>query len=265
MAKINLDKYYTPVELAKSCIEKTFEVIGRENITDIIEPSAGNGSFSLQLPNCTAYDIAPEHKSIIKQDFLKLELPYKKGRLVVGNPPFGKGTALSNRFVRKGFEIADYIAFILPIVQMNNLQEIYQFDLINSYDIGVIKYSGVQVHCCFNIYKRPFILNSKVTQYKLNDIVMKEIRKHRNQFLPDNFKYDVGICIWGSIGVECFGEGKYAKELYIYCKNRTLADKVKNVIVGADWNTIVVNKTKTPALTQRIIRKHLIEQIPELH
>jgi len=27
MAKINLDKYYTPKGLAKSCIEKTFEVI----------------------------------------------------------------------------------------------------------------------------------------------------------------------------------------------------------------------------------------------
>ena len=35
MAKINLDKYYTPKKkIAKSCIEKTFEVIGKENITE---------------------------------------------------------------------------------------------------------------------------------------------------------------------------------------------------------------------------------------
>jgi predicted RNA methylase len=68
-AKINLDKYYTPVELAKYCIDKTYEIIGKENITEIIEPSAGNGSFSLQIPNCIAYDIEPEHESIIKQDF----------------------------------------------------------------------------------------------------------------------------------------------------------------------------------------------------
>ena len=46
MAKIINDKYYTPIELAKYCIDKTYKIIGRENITDIIEPSAGNGSFS---------------------------------------------------------------------------------------------------------------------------------------------------------------------------------------------------------------------------
>ena len=58
MAKIENDKYYTPVDLAKYCIGKTFEIIGKENITDIIEPSAGNGSFSNQL-DCTAYDLYP--------------------------------------------------------------------------------------------------------------------------------------------------------------------------------------------------------------
>ena len=42
MAKIENDKYYTPVELSKYCIEKTFELIGEENISDIIEPSAGS-------------------------------------------------------------------------------------------------------------------------------------------------------------------------------------------------------------------------------
>lgn len=65
MAKIELDKYYTPMEIAHYCIGKTFEVVGEENISEIIEPSAGNGSFSKQL-KCIAYDIEPEHESIIK-------------------------------------------------------------------------------------------------------------------------------------------------------------------------------------------------------
>ena len=30
MAKIENDKYYTPVDLAKYCIDKTFEIIGKE-------------------------------------------------------------------------------------------------------------------------------------------------------------------------------------------------------------------------------------------
>ena len=96
MAKIENDKYYTPVSLAKECIDKTFKIIGEENISDIIEPSAGNGSFSNQLFFCTAYDIEPESNNIIKQDFLKLDLPYKKGRLIIGNPPYSKGQKSAN-------------------------------------------------------------------------------------------------------------------------------------------------------------------------
>ena len=67
MSKIEHDKYYTSTTLAKYCIDKTFEIIGKENIAEIIEPSAGNGSFSNQL-ECIAYDLFPEHKNIIKQD-----------------------------------------------------------------------------------------------------------------------------------------------------------------------------------------------------
>ena len=43
--KINLDKYYTPVKLANYCYDKVIELIGEENIGDIVEPSVGNGSF----------------------------------------------------------------------------------------------------------------------------------------------------------------------------------------------------------------------------
>lgn len=90
MAKIPLDKYYTSKETALYCINKTKEIIGVENITEWLEPSAGNGSFSLQLDNCLAFDILPEDESIIQQDFLTLDLGYKKGRCIISNPPFGK-------------------------------------------------------------------------------------------------------------------------------------------------------------------------------
>ena len=45
MAKIELDKYYTPDDLAQYCINKTREVLSGEKVTDIIEPSAGAGAF----------------------------------------------------------------------------------------------------------------------------------------------------------------------------------------------------------------------------
>ena len=36
--KIKNDKYYTPKDLAKYLINKTIEIVGTNNITDIIEP-----------------------------------------------------------------------------------------------------------------------------------------------------------------------------------------------------------------------------------
>jgi hypothetical protein len=68
--KIPLDKYYTPIELSKYCINKTFEIIGKENIIEIVEPSAGNGSFSNQIENCIVYDFMLLFKDLIKKLFL---------------------------------------------------------------------------------------------------------------------------------------------------------------------------------------------------
>ena len=54
MSKIENDKYYTPISLANYCWDKVFEVIGEENISEIIEPSCGDGAFyhhSEQVPH----------------------------------------------------------------------------------------------------------------------------------------------------------------------------------------------------------------------
>lgn len=75
MAKIELDKYYTSDELAKYCIERTKKIIGQDNITEYLEPSAGNGAFLSHLPKDTlSYDIEPEDNRIIKQDFFSFGL-----------------------------------------------------------------------------------------------------------------------------------------------------------------------------------------------
>lgn len=47
MSKITNDKYYTPIDLAKQLVDTTNEILkqnGVENISEIIESSAGNGS-----------------------------------------------------------------------------------------------------------------------------------------------------------------------------------------------------------------------------
>ena len=85
MGKTNeLDKFYTAPHLASKCVGEFNEHV---NICDgdvVIEPSAGDGSFarffwtkeSLQFD---AYDLAPEHNDIKKQEFLEFDLSAKYG------------------------------------------------------------------------------------------------------------------------------------------------------------------------------------------
>ena len=109
---MGVDKFYTSKQVALQCINLIPDL---DSYDYIIEPSAGNGSFSSQL-NCIAYDIEPEDKNIIQQDWFTVQpITDKKHILVVGNPPFGKRSALAKSFIKHSQEIgAETIAFILP-------------------------------------------------------------------------------------------------------------------------------------------------------
>lgn len=233
MAKIELDKYYTQSDLAKYCIDKVYEVIGRENIAEIIEPSAGNGSFSLQL-KCKAYDIKPEHDSIIQQDFLELSEEYAKGRLIIGNPPYGRCLNMAQKFYKKSIELGDYIAFILPISQLWNTQSMYEFDLIHSEDLGKKDYSGVKLHCCFNIYKRRDDGQYNIKpKSKLKDITI--IRQDSKDY--DNKPFDLRMCYWGngSAGKILKDGENYSAEYKIQIHNQSLKNEIIDVLTNVNW------------------------------
>lgn len=245
MTKIVNDKYYTPIDLANRLIQTTISELvksGVKDISDIIEPSAGNGSFSNQM-KCTAYDIEPEVDNIIKADFLQEPIEYKKGRLCIGNPPFGQSNSLSVNFYKKCCEIGDYIAFIQPISQLNNNIQMYQFDLIYSEDLGIIKYSDRNLHCCFNVYKRPENgqLNTK-PDFRLKDITIVEHRRKKGDYKTGANKeispdYDYALCNFGN---GCFGKvpeyvGQYANELYFYCHKKEFLPKMLELL---EFNTV---------------------------
>lgn len=265
IAKIKNDKYYTPKELAKYCIDKTYEIIGEENISEVIEPSAGNGSFSLQIPTlCWSYDIEPEHKSIIKQDFLTLDSQYLYGRLIIGNPPFGARGSLAVKFFKKALELGDYIAFILPISQYKNTQKMYEFDLIHSEDLGIKKYSGIDIHCCFNIYIRPVDGTHKTPpKYDLKDIEVVEFRRGSKDVAPK--EYDFGMCTWGdgSCGKQIDYQGQYAQEHYIVIKNPSFKEKIIKLCNETDWRHLYPSVSSAKLQTWKIL-KYIKEQIPEL-
>lgn len=112
-----LDKFYTTIENSQYCLN----TLNLEDYDLIVEPSAGNGSFSNRIKNCVAYDIAPEDNKILKQDFLSIDSDSfrmkheKKKLLFVGNPPFGRRSMIAKKFIQKCIELgATTIAFILP-------------------------------------------------------------------------------------------------------------------------------------------------------
>lgn len=269
--KIKNDKYYTPKELAKYVVDKTIEIIGEENITEYIEPSAGAGVFLEFLDKpYLAYDIEPEGESIAKQDYLELELElgYKKGRCVIGNPPYGNKNTLSVQFYKKSIELGDYISFILPISQLNNNQQMYHFDLIHSEDLGKRKYTDRELQCCLNIFRRNKSgeLNKK-PNYKLLDIKIVENRRSGRQ-IKNMDDYDIGICSFGSgiIGKIPKEKGQYAKEFYFKIYNESLKDEIIELITTTNWELDVCNGISGQTnLAQWQVYKYIKEQIPEIN
>lgn len=156
MAKIAHDKYYTP----RNAVIKVIEILEKDlmpidKFSRIVEPSAGNGAFLKELPKGTiGFDILPECEGIIKGDYLEQELEYKKDSLVIGNPPFGTGGDLVKKFIKKSLEHSEYVAFIIPGDNYKKTPSIPGVVLYKSYMLPKLKYSGVPLDCCFNIYKK---------------------------------------------------------------------------------------------------------------
>jgi len=265
MAKINLDKYYTPSDLAEYCVNKTKEIIGVENITEWLEPSAGAGVFLPYLDsNYLAFDIEPEAENIEQKNYLELYLPYFKGRCIVGNPPYGKGNYTSVQFFKKAITQGDYIAFILPVSQLNNNMYMYEFDLVYSEDLGKRKYSDRNVHCVLNIYKRnPKGLNPK-PNFDLQDIELRTVglNKARNDKKPTI--YDLTICKYGASFGKICKEDEYAQQIYIHIKNEKYKKLILTIFEKTEWKDIY-NMTATPVIKHWMINKYLKEQIPNLN
>ena len=272
IAKILNDKYYTSPDLAEYCVRKTEEIIGKENITEYLEPSAGSGVFLDYLPKGTlAYDIEPEDykNRIVKADYLSLDLEYKKGRCIIGNPPFGVKNNLTVTFYKKSVQIADYISFILPISQYNNHIKLYEYDLLYTENLGAMRYSDRIVHCCLNIYKKPECGFNERPNYHLQDVEIKESIINQNPkrqkiINKEDFNYDIRICVWGAaMGKQVEYPNQYVKEFCIKINNIKLQTKIIKLLKDVDW-VKEYPMTATPNLSQWQVYKYIKEQIPEI-
>jgi len=161
--RIQSDKFYTIDYIARVCFQYFLLHVSPHQLDTIIEPSAGNGSFSNllhQFTNSHAFDIQPEHPSIAEQDFFTLDLStYQTPIHFIGNPPFGRQSGVAKRFIKKAAEVASSISFILPKSfkkeSMNkafpqNFHKVFEYDIPkNSFTIDSKPH---HVECVFQIW-----------------------------------------------------------------------------------------------------------------
>lgn len=160
------DKFYTNPNVAA----RLLQILPISNYKTIIEPSAGNGSFSKLLPNCIALDIAPEAADIIQQDFLTYSPPPDCGPiLVIGNPPFGEQSKMAIEFFKHAAEFANTIAFILPrSFKKISIQNKLPLNFWLAHEIEVPKNSFTlneqpyDVPCVFQIWKKQETLRELI-------------------------------------------------------------------------------------------------------
>ena len=241
MAKIHNDKYYTP----DSVVQKVVEVLEKDvmhikEFSRIIEPSAGAGAFLKRLPkSAIGYDIEPQGENIIKGDYLKQNIPYLKNSLVIGNPPFGSGGNLHTEFIKKSMQHSDYVAFVLP-GDMYKKDKFENIELYKSYMLPVVKYSGVKLRCCFNIYRK-----------RKGELKEKNIKDELHWL---NIKSDFRFIAFGTIRLlKSTDKRVRAKEIKIILK--------KKVNLKPALEKYLKNRSKVAVSTPNVSKKEIVELI----
>ena len=240
MPKIELDKYYTPIEVANRCWEIIEKYVDFSTIKRIIEPSVGGGAFChWKIKPNLMIDIKPQYENAIQADFLQYPLGYEKGTLVIGNPPYGRCLKTARDFFNKSCDIADYVGFILPISQLNNTTSFYRFDLIHSEDLGTKSYSGVELRCCFNLYKRPMGRENKFKKEHFEGVTFYRQDRKGYDSITD---CDLRMAYWGNgcVGKILSDDERYSGEYKIKVDDRhPQKAEILDILKETDWKSEV--------------------------
>lgn len=259
MAKIKKeenDKFYTKIDVSK----KILDMFNMSDYDIVIEPSAGDGSFFIQInhPNKIGLDILPENENIIKCDWFDFTISEKyKNILIIGNPPFGRQGSLALKFIKKCDALkADVIAFILPRSfkkdSFKNKIPLH-YSLINEFDLEhnsfLLNGKDYDVPSIFQVWKRSNILrDKKILSTKSNyfDFVKKDNS-------PDFAIRRVGF--YAGKLYENFKEKSIESHYFIKVKSLIKLDELKKIIIDIEWEH---NNTSGP---RSVSKAELIEKI----
>ena len=184
LTRNTIDKYYTKDSVVKLCIDMFQQYIQCSDNDIFIEPSAGNGAFINHMKklssNCLFYDLEPDHKDVLKQDYLdfKFDSSKKKNNKihVIGNPPFGRQSSLAIKFIKKSSEFCDTISFILPRSFMKDSMRTRfpkNFHLLHEETLEeksfIVNENDYNVPCIFQIWEKRYedrFVNEKLEPQK---------------------------------------------------------------------------------------------------
>ena len=252
---VHLDKYYTSSELSLKLINITFTKIN-DNIDCIIEPSAGNGSFSNHLQkleniNLLFFDIEPEKKEIIQQDFLllqsdKYELDKYKNILCIGNPPFGRQNSLAVKFFNKcsSFENTKYISMIFPKSfrkssiqnRLNlNFHLIWEEDIPENSFVSSDKKIKYDIPCIFQIWKRETYSREKEKNNKLLEEFKDIVEFTKEPLLNNKLFLSIRRVGFYSGKVEYYNNQSKQSHYFLKCRNENISMKIIEYLNSIEW------------------------------
>lgn len=170
------DQFFTDKNTVTECLSilksKLIDIGVDENEYSYIEPSAGDGSFLLELPKNKriGVDIEPKNGEIIQANFLNWYPPNGK-YITVGNPPFGLRGNLALRFINHASKFSDFVAFILPQIfesegKGNCMDRVKDMNLIHTQKIPSKFYypngESVVVNVIFQIWSKHHKIEKNV-------------------------------------------------------------------------------------------------------
>jgi len=255
------DAYYTNPEYALRCCKIIKKKFYRFKIKNIVEPSAGDGSFyegiKLLCKNNKRsfymYDIIPKAPYIKQKNFFDVKID--KDTLILGNPPFGFASNLAIKFFNHAAkQKAKLIAFILPKTfrkdsvknKLNlNYKLVYEEECPSN--VFILNGKPYNVPCVFQVWVYS-IIKRKIENWSVDNKWIEYTSKNNADFCLRRVGGRAGQILEGF-------PSKYSEASTYFCKEKIKG--AKEALKNIDFKHIVNSTAGVRSLSKKEIHKAL--------